>query len=202
VSDAWQEMADGVRLCSRIWTPAGQGPWPVLVMRQPYGRAIASTITYAHPRWYAGHGYAVVVQDCRGTWQGRQVVDDYAHHPSEVDATLATARLMVSSGRSTLPEPPQRLLAIFQPHRYSRTAEFLEPFAQALTQADAVILAPLYAAGEDPSPASPVRPWRRRLGASNPICRWPSPPASTSSPMRWWSAAKRATWCWQWGPAM
>ena len=90
--------------------------------------------------------------DYRGTWQGRQVVDDYAHHPSEVDATLATARLMVSSGRSTLPEPPQRLLAIFQPHRYSRTAEFLEPFAQALTQADAVILAPLYAAGEDPIP--------------------------------------------------
>jgi UDP-N-acetylmuramate--alanine ligase len=90
--------------------------------------------------------------DYRGTWHGRQVVDDYAHHPSEVDATLATARLMVNSGRSTLPETPQRLLAIFQPHRYSRTAEFLEAFAQALTQADAVILAPLYAAGEDPIP--------------------------------------------------
>jgi UDP-N-acetylmuramate--alanine ligase len=90
--------------------------------------------------------------DYRGTWHGRQVVDDYAHHPSEVDATLATARLMVSSGRTTLPEPPQRLLAIFQPHRYSRTAEFLEPFAQALCQADAVILAPLYAAGEAPIP--------------------------------------------------
>jgi UDP-N-acetylmuramate--alanine ligase len=90
--------------------------------------------------------------DYRGTWHGRQVVDDYAHHPSEVEATLATARLMVNSGRSTLPETPQRLLAIFQPHRYSRTAEFLEAFAQALTQADAVILAPLYAAGEDPLP--------------------------------------------------
>jgi UDP-N-acetylmuramate--alanine ligase len=90
--------------------------------------------------------------DYRGTWHGRQVVDDYAHHPSEVDATLATARLMVSSGRTTLPETPQRLLAIFQPHRYSRTAEFLEPFAQALCQADAVILAPLYAAGEAPLP--------------------------------------------------
>ncbi|MBU6354892.1 MAG: UDP-N-acetylmuramate--alanine ligase, partial [Cyanobacteria bacterium REEB498] len=43
-------------------------------------------------------------------------------------------------------------LAIFQPHRYSRTAEFLGPFAQALCQADAVILAPLYAAGEEPIP--------------------------------------------------
>ena len=88
--------------------------------------------------------------DYRGTWHGRQVVDDYAHHPSEVAATLAMARLMVSSGRSPLPEPPQRLLAVFQPHRYSRTADFLEPFAEALCQADAVLLAPLYAAGEAP----------------------------------------------------
>ncbi|MFZ9850549.1 MAG: UDP-N-acetylmuramate--L-alanine ligase [Vulcanococcus sp.] len=90
--------------------------------------------------------------DFRGDWNGRQVVDDYAHHPSEVEATLAMARLMVSSGRSPLPEAPQRLLAVFQPHRYSRTAEFLEPFARALCQADAVILAPLYAAGEAPIP--------------------------------------------------
>ena len=90
--------------------------------------------------------------DYRGTWEQRQVVDDYAHHPSEVAATLAMARLMVSSGRSPLPQPPQRLLAVFQPHRYSRTAEFLEPFAEALCQADAVLLAPLYAAGEAPLP--------------------------------------------------
>jgi len=88
--------------------------------------------------------------DYRGTWNGRQVVDDYAHHPSEVAATLAMAQLMVRSGRSPLPVPPQRLLAVFQPHRYSRTAEFLAPFAQALCQADAVLLAPLYAAGEAP----------------------------------------------------
>jgi UDP-N-acetylmuramate--alanine ligase len=90
--------------------------------------------------------------DYRGDWHGRAVVDDYAHHPSEVEATLAMARLMVDSGRSPLPTPPQRLLAVFQPHRYSRTAEFLEPFAQALSQADAVLLAPLYAAGEAPIP--------------------------------------------------
>ena len=90
--------------------------------------------------------------DYRGTWNERQVVDDYAHHPSEVDATLAMARLMVSSGRSPLPRAPERLVAVFQPHRYSRTAEFLEPFAKALSQADAVLLAPLYAAGEAPLP--------------------------------------------------
>jgi hypothetical protein len=88
--------------------------------------------------------------DCRGIWQERVIVDDYAHHPSEVAATLATARLMVESGRSPLPMPPQRLLAVFQPHRYSRTAEFLAAFAAALSAADAVLLAPLYAAGEAP----------------------------------------------------
>ena len=64
--------------------------------------------------------------DCRGEWEGRLVVDDYAHHPSEVAATLAMARLMIGSGRSPLPIQPQRLLAVFQPHRYSRTAQFLE----------------------------------------------------------------------------
>ena len=90
--------------------------------------------------------------DFRGLWEGRLVVDDYAHHPSEVAATLAMARLMVESGRSSLPVPPRRLVAVFQPHRYSRTAQFLEGFAAALTQADSVLIAPLYAAGEAPIP--------------------------------------------------
>ncbi len=88
--------------------------------------------------------------DYRGSWHERLVVDDYAHHPSEVAATMAMARLMVTSGTSPLPTPPQRLLAVFQPHRYSRTAQFLEGFAAALDRADAVVLAPLYSAGETP----------------------------------------------------
>ena len=88
--------------------------------------------------------------DLRGTWEGRHIVDDYAHHPSEVKATLSMAQLMVSSGRSPLPSPPQRLLAVFQPHRYSRTQEFLEAFAGALQNCDALLLAPIYGAGEKP----------------------------------------------------
>jgi UDP-N-acetylmuramate--alanine ligase len=88
--------------------------------------------------------------DCRGLWHERIVVDDYAHHPSEVAATLAMARLMVESGRSPLPSQPRRLLAVFQPHRYSRTAQFLGEFAEALALADRVIVAPLYSAGEAP----------------------------------------------------
>ena len=88
--------------------------------------------------------------DCRGIWDGRIVVDDYAHHPSEVGATLQMARLMVETGRSSLPLPPRRLVAVFQPHRYSRTAQFLSEFAAALAAADLVLIAPLYAAGEAP----------------------------------------------------
>ncbi|MBM5800865.1 MAG: UDP-N-acetylmuramate--L-alanine ligase, partial [Cyanobacteria bacterium K_DeepCast_35m_m2_023] len=88
--------------------------------------------------------------DYRGSWQGRLVVDDYAHHPSEVKATLTMARLMLNTGSSPLPVQPQRLLAVFQPHRYTRTAEFLDGFAAALSHADAVVLAPLYGAGERP----------------------------------------------------
>ena len=62
---------DGVRLATRLWRPDpagphGGGPWPVLLMRQPYGRAIASTVTYAHPAWYAARGFLVAVQDVRG----------------------------------------------------------------------------------------------------------------------------------------
>jgi uncharacterized protein len=57
---------DGVRLDADLYRPEGAGPFPVLLMRQPYGRKIASTICYAHPSWYAAQGYIVVIQDVRG----------------------------------------------------------------------------------------------------------------------------------------
>ena len=44
-------LADGTRLDATIWRPAGEGRFPVLLMRQPYGRAIASTVVHAHPAW-------------------------------------------------------------------------------------------------------------------------------------------------------
>ncbi len=63
---ATMRTRDGVRLVASIWRPVEGGPYPVLLMRQPYGRAIASTVTYAHPSWYASRGYVVVIQDVRG----------------------------------------------------------------------------------------------------------------------------------------
>jgi uncharacterized protein len=59
-------MSDGVHLVSDHYYPYGLGPNPTLLMRQPYGRDIASTVTYAHPAWFTRHGYNVVVQDVRG----------------------------------------------------------------------------------------------------------------------------------------
>ena len=59
-------LRDGVRLDADIYYPDQQGPHPVLLMRQPYGRRIASTVCYAHPSWYAAQGYIVLIQDVRG----------------------------------------------------------------------------------------------------------------------------------------
>ncbi|AFY74329.1 putative hydrolase, CocE/NonD family [Synechococcus sp. PCC 7502] len=60
-------MRDGINLTADIYRPRGVDmPLPVLLMRLPYGRAIASTVTYAHPSWYAAQGYIVVIQDVRG----------------------------------------------------------------------------------------------------------------------------------------
>lgn len=76
----------------------------------------------------------------RGEATGITFIDDYAHHPSEIRATLAAARLQA--------RPGQRVVAIFQPHRYSRTLTFLEEFAASFTHADLVVLTDIYSAGE------------------------------------------------------
>jgi putative CocE/NonD family hydrolase len=59
-------LSDGIELVSDHYYPAQSGPTPTLLMRQPYGRDIASTVVYAHPVWFAKHGYNVVIQDVRG----------------------------------------------------------------------------------------------------------------------------------------
>jgi uncharacterized protein len=59
-------MSDGVELVSDHYYPPEAGPHPTILMRQPYGRDIASTVVYAHPIWFARRGYNVVIQDVRG----------------------------------------------------------------------------------------------------------------------------------------
>ena len=95
--DATLLLADGVRLVSRLWHPDGEGPWPVLVMRQPYGRAIASTVTYAHPSWYADHGFLVVVQDVRGRGLSDGRFAGFAQEAADGAATIRWARALAGS---------------------------------------------------------------------------------------------------------
>ncbi len=75
----------------------------------------------------------------KGMFQGAKVIDDYAHHPSEIKATLLTAQEV----------PHQELYVVFQPHTYSRTIAFFDDFVQALSLADHVILADIYSASRE-----------------------------------------------------
>ncbi|MFT4038770.1 MAG: CocE/NonD family hydrolase [Thermomicrobiales bacterium] len=59
-------MRDGVTLYADVYRPAGNGPWPVILMRLPYDKTSAENISYTDPSWYARQGYLVVVQDVRG----------------------------------------------------------------------------------------------------------------------------------------
>ncbi|QKT07577.1 UDP-N-acetylmuramate--L-alanine ligase [Gordonia sp. X0973] len=79
----------------------------------------------------------------RGSAGGVRVYDDYAHHPTEVRAVLSAARVAAGGGR---------VIAVFQPHLYSRTQEFAREFAGALDLADEAIVLDVYGAREDPMP--------------------------------------------------
>ncbi len=82
------------------------------------------------------------------------LVDDYAHHPREIQSTLDAAR----AGW-----PDRRVVVLFQPHRYSRTKEQFEDFVQVLSQADLLVLTEVYPAGEEPVPGADGRSLSRAL---------------------------------------
>jgi UDP-N-acetylmuramate--alanine ligase len=75
-----------------------------------------------------------------GEIDGATIIDDYAHHPVEIRAVLAAARETTGG----------RVIAVMQPHRYSRLSSLMEDFQSAFNDADVVLVAPVYAAGEDP----------------------------------------------------
>ena len=80
--------------------------------------------------------------ECRGVAGGATFIDDYAHHPSEVTATLAAARL----------DGFRRVVAVFQPHRYTRTHALWRELGESLGTADVVVVTDVYGAGERPIP--------------------------------------------------
>ena len=83
----------------------------------------------------------------RGEAGGVLLVDDYGHHPTEIAAVIAAARAGID----------RRVVAVFQPHRYSRTQQLLDQFGPAFTGADLVVLTDIYAAGEPPIPGITVQ---------------------------------------------
>ncbi len=82
------------------------------------------------------------------------LIEDYGHHPVEIAATLAAARGAF---------PGRRLVLAFQPHRYTRTRDCFEDFVKVVGQADAVLLAEVYAAGEAPIVAADGRSLARAV---------------------------------------
>jgi len=88
------------------------------------------------------------------------LVDDYGHHPVEMAATLAAARGAF---------PGRRLVLAFQPHRYTRTRDCFEDFVKVIGQADEVLLAEVYAAGESPIVAADSRALTRALRVSGKV---------------------------------
>ncbi len=97
----------------------------------------------------------------RGEVEGILVVDDYGHHPTEVAAVIAAARAGIG----------RRVVAVFQPHRFSRTEQLLDAFGPAFKGADAIVLTDIYAAGEAPIPGITVERLAEsiREGSSSPV---------------------------------
>ena len=84
----------------------------------------------------------------------RVYMDDYAHHPRELAATISSLRKMF---------PGRRITALFQPHLYTRTRDLCDGFAEALSQADEAVLLPIYPAREEPIPGVASEMIARRL---------------------------------------
>jgi UDP-N-acetylmuramate--alanine ligase len=135
--------------------------------------ALNSLAAASVARWLGHDAYAAATSlndfsgvrrrfQLKGERAGVRVVDDYAHHPTELSVTLEVARTLLS--------PEGRVIAVFQPHRYSRTRILYREFGEVLTLADAVLVTDVYGAGEMPQPGvsgklivdavceSPIRP--------------------------------------------
>jgi len=97
---ASMQTRDGVRLDADIYRPDTDEKLPILLMRQPYGREIASTVVYAHPRWYAAQGYIVVIQDVRGRGTSQGKFDLFTYEVADGADTIAwVSKLPQSTGQ-------------------------------------------------------------------------------------------------------
>ena len=121
-------LKDGVELVSRIWLPCGDGPWPALLMRQPYGREIASTITYSHPSWWASKGYMVIIQDVRGMGSSGGIFTGFSQEASDTSETHEWVRsLKECNGKLGLYGFSYQGLTQLTGEKYSKPPDCLSP---------------------------------------------------------------------------
>ena len=137
--------ADAAKLCNRTQGAAGR-----YSLKVPGAHNIGNALAAIALAEFLGIDNDTITKgfldftgtDRRFQYKGKSgdvtIVDDYAHHPTEIRATLSAAANY----------PHKRIVCIFQPHTYSRTKAFFDDFADALTGADVIILAPIYAARE------------------------------------------------------
>src|SRR5439155_17803420 len=130
--------------------------------------AVAAGLAIGAPFAGLAYGLANVVGAQRrferiGEARGVVVIDDYAHHPTEIAATVAAARTAF---------PGRRLIVAFQPHLYSRTRAFAREFACSLSAADAVYLTDIYAAREQPIAGVTSALIAEAFGAERGKLRW------------------------------
>ena len=107
------------------------------------GRARARRLARSIRKALAGFGGVKRRFTRTGEWNGVTVFDDYGHHPIEIAAVLKAARASTDG----------QVIAVVQPHRYTRLTSLFDQFCTCFNDADAVIVAPVYAAGEQPIPA-------------------------------------------------
>lgn len=95
--EAVLKLQDGTALRADLWCPARGGPWPTLLMRQPYGKSIASTVTLADPTWWAAQGYLVVIQDVRGQGDSEGTFGGFSQEAADTTETLSWVRALPES---------------------------------------------------------------------------------------------------------
>lgn len=103
---------------------------------------------------FQGIGRRFQVQECTIAGGSVTLVDDYGHHPREIAATLEAVRLAW---------PGRRVLLVFQPHRFTRTRDLFEDFAEVLSAPDGLVLLDVYRAGETPIPSADGRTLARAI---------------------------------------
>jgi UDP-N-acetylmuramate--alanine ligase len=147
---------DGRQMHFRVHLPAEAAPVDV-VLNLPGVHNVRNALGAIAVAWELGLDIAKVapcLEEFEGIgrrfadlgvtqWRGKRItaIEDYGHHPREIEATLSAAR----AGW-----PGQRLVVVFQPHRFSRTRDLFDDFSRVLSTADVVVLTDIYAAGEQP----------------------------------------------------